>query len=115
MSQSAADEVLAVFGSLLPSKMAEEPASKKQKGAQTGSSSKDPQVGGSKAKPGDKERHKRPPATMESLTLNLARTAIRVEDHINRQRMDTEFMLCSSRRTPHCFLLFQRSRRSGSC
>ena len=39
------------------------------------------------------KKTKKPTISVESLALNLARLAIRTEDHINRQRLDTAFML----------------------
>ena len=97
----AAEQVMTMFASLLPSSNMEEPASKKHKSS-VSPQPRDTAASSSamgKAKDNEKEKEKKgkkgkkPSMTVESLSLNLARLAIRTEDHINRQRLDTAFMI----------------------
>ena len=98
----AAEQVMSVFGALLPSGAQEEPASKKHKssvspqprdGTAASSSAKGKEKEKEKAKVKHGKKEKKPSMTVESLALNLAKLAIRTEDHINRQKLDTAFML----------------------
>ena len=70
--------------------------------------------GNKKEKEKEKEKGKKAKKvtnTMESLTLNLARMAIRMEDHANRQRLDTAFMLHFPTSAPILPALLEISKR----